>query len=162
MNTHKIILEKSNSVTTEANGLIGVNPNKPEYGSIQMATTTFDFSGFAAPKRTVHFMSGRVEDLKTIISTFDLAVGDNFSEKVQPSRLIVKESTTPFYDGQQAKINPSTGEEITYRGESVYRETDVVPADSAELDSKLSNDRAAVTATSTASPFVGDAEELTA
>ena len=102
MDAHKIIIENSKSVTTEVNGTIGVNPSKPEFGSIQLATTTFDFSGFAAPKRTVHFMSGRVEDLKTIISTFNLAVGDDFSEKVQPSRLIVKESTTPFYDGQQA------------------------------------------------------------
>lgn len=161
MNAHNIILEKSNSVSTEANGLIGINPNKPEYGSIQMATTTRSFGGFMNKSRTVHFLSGKIEELVELVADFDLKVGDDFSKKVQPSRLIIKESTTPFYEGQTAKINPSTSEVVTYQGEDIYRETALVAANSPETDSKLTNDKVGATA-GAESPFVEDTEGLSA
>jgi len=161
MNAHKIIIEKSKSVTTESNGIIGVNPKKPEFGSIQLATTTRSFGGFMNKSRTVHFLSGRVEELKELVDEFSLSVGDDFSKKVQPSRLIVKESVTPFYDGQDAKINPTSGEVVTFQGEDIYRETALVGATSLEMDSKLSNDKVGATA-GAESPFVEDNEGLTA
>lgn len=161
MKAQRIILEKSNSVSTESNGLIGINPNKPEYGSIQMATTIRSFGSFASKTRTVHFLSGTVEELKEIVAEFSLSAGDDFSEKVQPSRIIVRESTTPFYDGQQPKMNPSTQEVVTHNGQDIYRETDLVGANSSETDSKLSNDKTGVAA-SAASPFVEDGAGLSA
>jgi hypothetical protein len=152
MNAQVIIIEKSSSVNTTANGVIGINPNNSEYGSIQMATTKFDFGNFASAKRVVHFMSGRVSDLENIVKVFDLKIGDDFSKKAQPSRIIVKESITPFYEGQKPKINPETSEIILHNGQEVYRDTDLVAASSQETDQKLSSDKVKVAQTE--SPFV--------
>ena len=162
MKAHNVIIAKSTSATTEANGVIGVNPNKPEFGSVQMATQSFSrsASGFMSQTKVVYFLSGSVKDLEALVEAFDLKVGDDYSAKVEPSRIIIKESTEPFYSGQQCKINPSTGEEVTSGGEVVYRETALVAAGSSEFDSKLSNDK--ITANSTSeSPFV-ESDELSA
>ena len=146
MENHKIIIEKSKSAKTEANGVIGVNPNKPEYGSIQLATTVFDTSsGFLAKRRTVHFLSGNVSELEELVQAFGLSVGDDYSKKVAPSRIIIKEATEPFFDGQAAKINPSNGETVTHLGSDVYRETVLIPANSDEQDSKLATDKMVAT-----------------
>lgn len=162
MNAHNIIVENSKSVSTEANGIIGINPSKPEYGSIQLATTVFDTSsGFLSKKRTVHFLSGNVEELKELVAAFDIKAGDDYSKKVMPSRIIVRESTTPYYEGQAPKINPSTDEVITSGGKDVYRETALVAAGSSEGDSKLITDKAGAAA-GVESPFVEDTEGLSA
>lgn len=150
MKAQKITVQESNADTTLAKGLIGVNPNKPEYGSIQLKTQSFSFGGFAAPSKIVHFLAGTVEDLKSIITEYNLKAGDDFSMKVQPSRLIVKESTTPFYEGQKCKINPTTGEEVTSNGNPVYRETRLVEAGSSEYDEKVASTKTSVASTSDA------------
>jgi hypothetical protein len=158
MKTDKIIIEKSTSDKTEANGVIGVNPNKPEFGSIMMRTTSWNTDGgFLNKASRVHFLSGKVEELKELCAAFSLNAGDDYSAKVAPSRLIVQESTTPFYDGQAPKINPSTDEIVTYNGADVYRETQLVPASSTQQDLIL---REGEVVAATAELTVNDLPEL--
>lgn len=59
--------------------------------------------------------------------------------------IVVRESLTPFYDGQEPKINPSTNEVILHNGQPVYRDTDFVIGADAE-DVLLATDRADVPA----------------
>lgn len=146
MKTDKIIIEQSKSEKTEANGVIGVNPNKPDFGSIMLRTTSWNNSdGFLNKTSKVHFLAGKVEDLQELCSEFSLAVGSDYSVAIAPSRLVIEESTTPYFEGQQAKVNPETGEEITYNGMPVYRQVALIAASSSKVDR-----------------FVADAEATTA
>jgi hypothetical protein len=136
MNTQKIIIEAHNDdqETAEGYAMISVNPNKPEYGSIRLATTTYDTTGgFLNKVRRVHFQSGKVEDLMSFADTLNLKVGANYSEAI-PSRIIVEEQNVPFYEGQGAKINPSTGEIVSVNGGQVYRQTRLVNTSSSDQD----------------------------
>jgi len=38
-------------------------------------------------------------------------------------KIIIRESFEPFYEGQQVKINPSTGEVILYMKRPIYRQS---------------------------------------
>lgn len=101
-------------------------------------TNTVNDQGFLQVEKRVGLFKGKVEDINKIAST--LKAGDNFSEKVLPVKLIVKESTTPFYEGQEPKINPETGAVIQHNEQNVYRQTFVVAETSTEVDAKLISD----------------------
>jgi hypothetical protein len=60
-------------------------------------------------------------------------------------KVLVRESTEPFYEGQEAKINPSTEEVITHLGAPVYRDTEFTSDINAQ-DVLLQSDRDGVTA----------------
>lgn len=134
---------KQGSILT-ANGLIRVNSNKPEYGSLMMITTTLVVGqGFANTKPRVGFLTGRVSDLENIISEYNLREGDDFSAKVAPHRIVtieLKESEVPANKGFRPKMNPTTGELLTKEGEQIYWKTEIVPEGSDLQDRFLQHD----------------------
>lgn len=109
--------------------LVQKNENKPDFGSIMLVSISFVLSGsFLSEQKRVGFITGRMDDLSNFVAHFNLAVGDDYSTKVSKSKLIVEEAVTPWYDGQSAKINPTTKEELlTADGENIYRQVRLVP-----------------------------------
>lgn len=60
------------------------------------------------------------------IAEHGLEEGDDLSEKTGVEWTIqVKESTEPFYDGQNPKIDPSTDEVLLKDGEAIYRQSEL-------------------------------------
>lgn len=136
MNTQKIIIEahNANQETVEGYDMISINPKKKEFGSIRFATTNFDTTGgFLNKVRRVHYQSGKIEELIAFVDALGLKIGMDYSTVV-PSRLIVEEQNDVFYEGQDAKINPTTGDVVTVNGSEVYRQTRLVPASSNDMD----------------------------
>lgn len=60
---------------------------------------------------------------KALVAKNGIKVGS-----IVPFDILVEEKTEPAYTGQSAKINPGTGEVITYEGQPVYEHTSLVPA----------------------------------
>lgn len=132
--------------------IIMVNKNKPEFASIMVRNDSMGLSetGFMVTEKRVGFITARTEEIEAMVKQFNLQEGDNFSAKAFPVKILVKESNTPFYDGQKPKINPETGEIINSGGLPVYRQTLVVPVSSPQEDEKMVTDRVEVTAATTA------------
>ena len=94
--------------------VITQNPNKPEFGSIRLDYKTATLSGgFSSIGNRSAFIHGRMEDLEA----FGLTAGQELDGKI-----IKKESFSPFYDGQQPKINPQTNEQVLTNGRPTYLE----------------------------------------
>lgn len=116
---------------------LGVNKNNPDYGYIMLTSERpVVVNGWARIERRVGRITNSVEQLVNLIKLTKLREGDDFSTKVSPVMLIVKESTTPFYEGQDPKINPTTGEIKTHKGQDIYRAT-FVEQYNAELSDTL-------------------------
>lgn len=134
----RVIVEAPNAkkVKQIVDGIIAVNPNKPEYGNIQLRTVVPVLNnGFIRTDTRVAFLPGRVEDLQNLIASYDLKAGDDFNEKCYEVKLIHKESTSPMYEGQNPKLNPSTAEIVVdENGAAIYRQTIAVTADSEAKD----------------------------
>jgi hypothetical protein len=128
----------------EANGLIRVNANKPDYGSLMVLNSTIALSGgFANRKTRVGFINGSVEDLKATIEEFKLREGTDFSAAVGPHRIVTIEKTESEVGdelGYREKINPSTGEVLTSNGETIYWKTEVVAEGSNVYDKFVQHD----------------------
>lgn len=94
--------------------VITQNPNKPEFGSIRLDYKTATLSGgFSSIGNRSAFIHGRMEDLEA----FGLKAGQELVGKI-----IKKEKFSPFYDGQQPKINPTTNEQVLTNGRPTYLE----------------------------------------
>ena len=94
--------------------VITQNPNKPEFGSIRLDYKTATLSGgFSSIGNRSAFIHGRMEDLEA----FGLKAGQELVGKI-----IKKEKFSPFYDGQQPKINPQTSEQVLTNGRPTYLE----------------------------------------
>jgi hypothetical protein len=119
-------------VTSE---VVTQNPDKPDYGSIRVdqVITTME-NGFLNRSKRVAFIGGKLEDLKEL---------GYKAGQVLPGKNVIKESTTPFYDRQQPKINPKTGEVVTINGQEIYRQT-VYTADAHAQDELVQHDRVTV------------------
>ena len=92
------------------------------------------------------------------IDAWDLKVGDDFTMKTGiPCKIVVKESTTPFYEGQNPKMNPSTGEILTKDGMEIYRNS-VLTFDLSDTDSLIKHDVSLETPFST--EFAKSSEKL--
>lgn len=99
-------------VHPETKAVITRNPNKPEFGTIRLDFRTHTLNGgYSAQNNRSAFIHGRMEDLES----FGLVEGQELVGKI-----IKKESFVPFYEGQQAKINPSTGETVLTDGRPTY------------------------------------------
>ena len=68
-----------------------------------------------------HRLISHIVAEETLLRELNLKVGDEL-----PGRIVVLESTKPFYNGQDAKINPTTGEVCRNGGLAIYRQTRVV------------------------------------
>jgi hypothetical protein len=142
----KAVIEKPqnyvNSAAHSEHDIISVNNGNPEYGSIMLRSESMELrDGWIRPVARVGRVTNRVEELVKLVKQFNLKEGDDFSRKVMPVKLTIKEQTTPFYDGQEPKINPTTGEVITSGGKEVYRSTFVNPEGSDEMDTLLVSDK---------------------
>lgn len=134
--------KEGNNLTS--NGLIRINPNKPEFGSLMLISTTFQLGkGFGSVKPKVGFITGRVNELDMLLKEYNLKEGDDFSAKVSPSRIITVEkleSEVPENQGFRPKMNPSTGELLTKDGEQIYWKTEVVSEGSDQFDQFVQHD----------------------
>ena len=96
----------------ETGAVITINANKPEFGNIRVDQTIVSMeNGFLNKSNRTAFIAGKIEDLKAL----DLKAGSTLDGKI-----IRKESFEPMYEGQSAKINPSTDEEVLVDGKNVY------------------------------------------
>ena len=133
-----------------SNQILMISRKNPDSAAIMLRSETqgINAQGFVQNEVRVGLVKGKTEDMRKIAA--NLKAGDNFSEKVMPVKLVVKESLKPFYNDQEPKINPQTKEIVTHMGAPVYRQTIVVAEDSSETDVKLVTDSSAASVTTTA------------
>lgn len=107
-------------VIAGSNGeVVQQNANKPEYGSIAFAQNGFTLrNGFLNSRRKVAFISGNIEELR------GFATGLKFTDGAEvPGKLYTREQFMPYYEGQQAKLNPQTGRAVLVDGAMVFAKT---------------------------------------
>lgn len=96
-----------------------LNPNKEGYASIGFEQIAFvDRGGYLSKKRRVAYLNGTVADLTEFAKEMKLTQG-----KELPGKLVVTERYTPFWTGQEPKINPQDGRVVLMDGAQVYMET---------------------------------------
>lgn len=132
-----------------SNGLIRINPNKPEYGSLMLISSTVTISnGFANTRNKIGFITGEVAGLEDMVSEYNLREGVDFSQAVSPHRIVtlekVESDMTSEDLGYREKVNPATGEVLTKNGETIYWKTEVVSEGSDIVDTLVSHDRETV------------------
>jgi hypothetical protein len=137
-------LEKPD-VDYQADGLVRVNPNKPEYGSIMlMATVMTVNNNFLNNRNRVAFVTGELHDLKAMVERYHLEEGSDFNEAAGPHRIVVLEklqSEVGEEKGYSEKINPSTGQILSQDGEVIVRKTVLVVEGSDIIDTLVEHDK---------------------
>jgi hypothetical protein len=120
-------------------GVIHVNREKPEFGSIMVKSTpTFKKGGnitaFALQTRTA-FYTDRIERLKML----DLKDGDSLDELFDTKlRIVQVETTDAEAIGFRPLLNPSTNNVVvTVDGEPIYWQTKIVTDEDGEQDTML-------------------------
>jgi len=133
--------------------IVRPSETNPEIGSIQVKDTSIklDVNGFVQKNNKSAFIRGNIKDLNAL----NLKDGQNLSSVFGNKKMIVKESTTPFYPGQNPKINPQTSELVKYKGECIYTKTSIVDENSEEIDVLLPADKVEVTVKSTVPEEIG-------
>ena len=133
---------EKDGVELKANGLIRVNTNKPEYGSLMLITKSVTITnGFANKRNRVGFITASVVDLWDIVDSFGLKEGSDYSALVADSKIVLTEivesefdnhktkadHTSPDQSGFRAKVNPQTDAEMaTADGEVIWWKTEVL------------------------------------
>jgi hypothetical protein len=150
--------EKDGANTLTAKGLIRINDNKPEFGSLMLMTpnvVTIN-NGFMNTRDKVGFITGRLEDLKKTIKGKKLREGTDYSEVFGPHKIVTLEilesefdevkknpdSEEPGDEGYREKINPSTGEILKKGKEVIFWKTEVVSEAGDVNDRLITHDRA--------------------
>lgn len=140
-----IVTKPQNYTTGEPHpkyDIITISGKNKEFGSIMLRQEKLVLSPGSnianIQARVAHF-AGTLENLESIVENFNLKEGDNFN-KIMPVDLVVEEQTEPFYDGQDPKINPSTGEIVTHNGQEVYRSTFIAQKGEERTDQLLRTD----------------------
>lgn len=127
-----------------ANGLIRINPNKPEFGSLMLMATVITLSsGFLNKRNKIGFIVGEIENLNAVISEYKLKEGTDYSVAVSPHKIVTLEkleSETPENQGFREKINPTTGEVLTKNGETIMWKSEVVSEASDVVESLIQHD----------------------
>jgi hypothetical protein len=137
------------AIVTLANGhseIVMISKNNPESAAIMLRSDVMSANdgGFLQVEKRVGLLKGKTEDIQKLAT--NLKPGDDFSSKVFPVRLVIKESHEPAYNGHEPKINPTTKETVTSGGAPVYRQTLVVAENAPQQDEFLPTDREEVTA----------------
>lgn len=102
----------------ETGNIITPSSNNPEYGTIRVDKSTQSFNnGFFQISNRTAFIRGRITDLTAMVEGLNLSDGSTMEGKI-----IKRESFNPFYEGQDPKINPSTGEIVLTDGKPTYLE----------------------------------------
>ena len=143
------------------NGLVRINPNKPEFGSLMVINNSMTVNnGFVNNRSKVGFITGEVTILETMIDQFNLKEGTDFSVAVGPHKIVTLEkleSDVPENQGYREKINPSTEEALTKDGESIYWKTEVVSEASDLTDTLIQHDTADAVVDDAVEEFTGAA-----
>jgi hypothetical protein len=110
----------------DSNEILGISTNNPEYGYIRVEENgglSFGNGGWLNSSSKTALIKGKTADLKTFIQKNNVKVGFEV-----PGQIVIMEQHTPFYAGQQPKVNPSTGEVlyVTVNGVKtpIYRQTE--------------------------------------
>lgn len=130
---------RSNDVSSDRiiKGVIVVNENKPEFGSIMFSEETLDLSGgFTNVKTKIHFQGGKLEDLEKQVDLMNLKPDG----EVKGFKILVEETLEPSFEGQQVKINPSTQEELTKDGKNIYINTQLISENDERRDVYIIHD----------------------
>jgi len=143
--------EAKDGNTLTSNGLIRINSNKPEYGSLMLIATAVTISnGFANTRNKVGFVTGEVTGLEAMIKEYNLREGSDFSQNVAPHRIVtlekVESEMTDADLGYREKINPSSGEVLNVAGDPIYWKTEVVAEGSDVVETLIQHDRESVAA----------------
>jgi hypothetical protein len=132
--------------------VIGVNNGNPKYGYIMLRSeTTALVDGWLQTQKRVARMSAEVEALEAFVKAVGIKEGTNLNTipGMENARLIIEESHTPFYDGQDCKRYPDgserAGEAVLSGGREVYRNT-VVDTTGTKRDVLLPTDKEPVQA----------------
>lgn len=107
-------MKKSVKVATHpvTGSVITKNENKPEFGTIRVDQEFVSMEkGFVNISKRSAFLAGKYEGLQAL----GLSEGETL-----PGQIIRKESFTPMFEGQSAKINPSTNEKVLINGKETY------------------------------------------
>lgn len=101
----------------ETNEVLTPNPNKAGWSTTRVEQSTPTMSGrIVNIQKRVAFITGETANMEALGLT-------NGGEFPIPGRLVVKESLTPFYEGQSPKIVPNTNDLVcTLGGAPIYRE----------------------------------------
>ena len=128
------------SMPKNATSIVVISKSNPESAGLMLRSNTIGINdqGFMQEEKRVAWFKGKTEQIESFVKQYGLKDGSVFPI---PVKLIVKESTTPFYAGQEPKVNPTTGEVINHNGLPVYRTTIVVAESSSEVDVKLASDK---------------------
>ena len=104
------------------------NENNPDFGYIRLEQEITSMEdGFLNHTTRSALVGGRYEELNEV----------GFTEgQIFPGKIVVEESLEPFYDNQQPKINPESGEILVKDGRPIYRQSRYTEDDS-QVDSKI-------------------------
>ena len=105
----------------ETGELITAGKN-PEWGSVRVESKVLvnNGSGMIVLQKRVAFVRMQMELGQQLIQAG--LIKDNKPMPI-PGKIIIKESLEPFYEGQEPKINPQTGDEVLYMGSMpIYRQ----------------------------------------
>jgi len=105
----------SNSVKVKAHPITGnvITPSKnPEWGTIRVDASTQSMeNGILNVSNRTAFIRGKIKDLESL---------NLKAEQVLSGKIVKQESFTPFYEGQNPKINPTTGEVVLKDGKKLF------------------------------------------
>lgn len=98
----------------ETGAIITASTKNPEWGTFRVDSENVSMENnfFNVSKRSA-FIRGKIADLNSL----GLKAGQSL-----PGKIVKRESFEPFYEGQQAKINPSNGETVLTNGRPTYIE----------------------------------------
>lgn len=122
--------------------LIRVSKRNPEFGTIMVIETNKTVgNGFLNTNKRVSFVRGKLADLQALKPVAGVSINDIFKAKGFPLvKIVRRESATPSYEGQLAKINPTTKVAVLHKGQPVYMEDIVVADNEAHQDILLPTD----------------------
>ena len=102
------------NVTLHPETGVAVNPtSNPDIYRLRVEQTTNTFNGgFVRAEKRSALINGPKEVLEGLAK-----------QKVLQGKIVVEESTTEFWAGQDPKINPTTSEVVMHNGQPVYRRT---------------------------------------
>jgi hypothetical protein len=128
--TKKTKIMPTVKVTTKSNDsteILGISSNNPDFGYIRVEENgglSFGAGGWLNSNTKTALIKGKVADLTAFIRKNNVTVGYEI-----PGKIVIKEQTTPFYEGQQPKRAGANGE-VLYTTDSegvrhaIYRQTE--------------------------------------
>lgn len=130
----KVTVKTPQEGQTIVKGIIAINPNKKDYGSIMVQTETFSLdakNGFMNKKKRVAFIPGELETLVSLVDAFGLVSECDYSEKTGIEHsIVIKEQTEPFYPDQSPKTTGGDNpRELVSEegGKPIYRKSFLIP-----------------------------------